>query len=263
MTRQDIAMITNSIGDLELAEEVENALLAYLEEKEMKEKLNKEVQSAMFNLLYSFPGSKLLTDRNPVEFLAHESSNTYFILGDCETKEDVDCKVLEWLSRAAYKTEPYYSDASNRRFHTKMLDGINKYLGTNFTEKDIEIVYTLLGNACDHQKTLEFVRGGFDMSVMKKWKMDLVSSLLQDRIADLERMKFDERYDVLNILCHDVCKKMGSNILSAEFVEAVNDYLETKISGWGFITLPADVQFESQAWEKYKMHDKECEEPER
>ena len=46
-----------------------------------------------------------------------------------------------------------------------MLVGINKYLGTNFTKEDIEIIYTYLGNACHHEKTLEFVRSGFNMDI--------------------------------------------------------------------------------------------------
>ena len=124
---------------------------------------NNEVMVAAMKLQSCFRGSTFLIDREPIEFLADEKSNTYFILGNCETKEDVDCKVIERLSRAAYKTEPYYSDVSNRKFHAKMLDGINKYLGTNFTKEDIEIIYTNLGNACNHEKTLEFVRSGFDM----------------------------------------------------------------------------------------------------
>lgn len=127
---------------------------------------NNEVMVSAMKLQSCFRGSTFLVDREPIEFLADEKSNTYFILGDCETKEDVDCKVIERLSRAAYKTEPYYSDVSNRKFHARMMDGINKYLGTNFTKEDIEIIYTYLGNACNHEKTLEFVRSGFDMDVL-------------------------------------------------------------------------------------------------
>lgn len=34
-------------------------------------------------------------------------------LVDCETELDVKCKVLEWFSRGAYKTEPFHFDAEN------------------------------------------------------------------------------------------------------------------------------------------------------
>lgn len=130
--------------------------------------LSKEVLMAAMNLHCSFVGSRFLTDREPAEFLADEASNTYFVFGDCETKEDVDCKVLEFLSRAAFKTEPFGSPASNENFHRKMLAGINAYLGTDFSEEDMETVYMHLGNGCDHEKTVEFVRSGFDMGVFEE-----------------------------------------------------------------------------------------------
>lgn len=95
--------------------------------------------------------------------------------------------------------------------------------------------------------------------ILLRRKMDIVQPMLWDQTNTLAMMNFDERYDALNTLCHDVCKKLGEDILSAEFVEAVNDYLESMISNWSFVTLPADVQFESQAWEKMQeIHDKEA-----
>ena len=48
-----------------------------------------------------------------------------------------------------------------------MLSGINQFLGTDFTEKDMEQIYTYLGNRCNHAKTLKFITSGYDMSVLK------------------------------------------------------------------------------------------------
>ena len=90
------------------------------------------------------------------EFIAHKISNTYFILHGCD-ETDVKCKVLEWLSRAAFKTAPYRNNKTNESFHAMMLEGINNFLGTSFTEKDMEIIYTHLGNAVDHDATERFV----------------------------------------------------------------------------------------------------------
>lgn len=100
------------------------------------------------------------------EFIAHRYSNTYFIFSNCESEEDVNCKVLEWLSRSAHKGIPYSQEWRNKKFRKFMLDGINMFLHTDFTFDDMEIIYTYLGNACDHNKTLEFVRSGYDMSVL-------------------------------------------------------------------------------------------------
>lgn len=90
------------------------------------------------------------------EFVAHRTGE-YFMLRNCETELDIKCKVLEWFSRAAFKTEPYRSKAKNDEFNAFMLNGINQFLGTRFTEDDMEYIYTYLGNAIKHDKTVEFI----------------------------------------------------------------------------------------------------------
>ena len=115
-------------------------------------------------LMAAFPKSFINTD---LEFIAHKEANEYFRLEDCENEFDVKCKVLEWLSRGAYKTCPFYSNVKNERFHKFMLKGINDFLGTDFTESDIEEIYTYLGNRCNHKKTVRFIESNYDMSVLK------------------------------------------------------------------------------------------------
>lgn len=112
-------------------------------------------------LLRSFEGS-FFNERN--EFIAHKSSNTYFIFANCQNEEEVKCKVLEWFSRAASKGMPYSEEWRNKKFRAFMLDGINIFLRTDFSFRDMDVIYTHLGNACNHQKTLDFVRSGYDMT---------------------------------------------------------------------------------------------------
>lgn len=102
------------------------------------------------------------------EFIAHKYSNTYFIFGSCKSEEEVNCKVLEWFSRPAYKGSPYASEWRNKKFRKFMLDGINQFLHTSFNEYDIDLIYTYLGNAINHSKTIEFVRSNYDMSIIRK-----------------------------------------------------------------------------------------------
>jgi hypothetical protein len=102
------------------------------------------------------------------EFIAHRKANEYFILSSCETELDIKCKVLEWFSRSAYKTCPFASDRKNKEFHKFMLSGINKFLETEFTVSDIDIIYTYLGNACHHSLTIEFIESGYDLSVLER-----------------------------------------------------------------------------------------------
>lgn len=118
-------------------------------------------------LVHSFPRSFI---NGYLEFIAHREANEYFRLEDCECEFDVKCKVLEWLSRGAYKTEPFVSYKKNSDFHEFMLNGINKYLGTNFSHDDMEIIYTYLGNRCNHSLTEKFIESGYDMSVLKGGK---------------------------------------------------------------------------------------------
>ena len=105
------------------------------------------------------------------EFIAHAKANQYFNLANCETELDVKCKVLEWFSRGAYKSEPFDSDRQNQKLHEFMLSGINKFLGTQFTEDDMETIYTYLGNCCNHSLTVEFVNSGYDMAVIAERRM--------------------------------------------------------------------------------------------
>lgn len=116
-------------------------------------------------LMNCFPNS-IINQRG--EFIAHIKSNSYFDLKDCKTEFDIKCKVLEWFSRPAHKTEPYGNKQRNDEFHRFMLDGINEFLGTDFTENDMELIYTYLGNACDHEKTIRFIEGGYDMGILKE-----------------------------------------------------------------------------------------------
>lgn len=118
-------------------------------------------------LMACWPGSYIY--RNG-EFIAHQRSNTYLIFENCETLEDVRCKVLEWFSRAAHKTAPYYTEKSNEKYHQFMLDGINKFLGTAFSFEDMDLIYTYLGNAIHHSLTVEFVRSGYNMEVLREYE---------------------------------------------------------------------------------------------
>lgn len=122
----------------------------------------KEVVEA---LLKAFPGSFINHNK---EFIAHEKSNTYFILKDCEYPEDVECKILEWLSRSAYKGMPYNQEWRNERFRKLILRGINEFLETDFSTKEIEKIYTYLGNAVNHEKTIQFIHSNYDFSVLEK-----------------------------------------------------------------------------------------------
>lgn len=118
----------------------------------------------IIRLMHCFPRSFINENG---EFIAHEETNQYFILRDCKTELDVKCKVIEWFSRAACKTWPFDSARRNKQFQRFMLNGVNEFLGTQFTAEEMEQIYTYLGNACNHEKTVRFVESGYDMNILE------------------------------------------------------------------------------------------------
>lgn len=115
-------------------------------------------------LLQAFPNSMI---NSSFEFIADIKTNQYFRLEDCKKPLDIDCKVLEWLSRAAFKTAPYRNEWRNKKFHEYMLCCINDFLDTEFSKEDIELIYTKLGNGCNRPLCEKFVMSGYDMEVLK------------------------------------------------------------------------------------------------
>lgn len=119
----------------------------------------------MHKLFIAFPKGNI--NRN-MEFVADPNPkvNSYLYVGGNESELEVTARVLESLSREAYKSQHYVSEKSNDRVHKYHLDGINKFCGTEFTEEDIEEIYTYLGGRINHKKTLDFVRSGYDFRVL-------------------------------------------------------------------------------------------------
>lgn len=95
------------------------------------------------------------------ELIIHPKRNSYFRLDGVENERELEAKILEWLSREAAKSIYPWS----RLYH---LNGINSFLGTDFTQEEMNEIYTYLGNACNHEKTLRFIDSRFDLSILPK-----------------------------------------------------------------------------------------------
>ena len=67
-----------------------------------------------------------------------------------------------------------------------MLNGINKFLGTDFTEGDISIIYQKLGNRVNHNLTVEFVNSGYDLRILEKGEATM-KELTRERAIQLHR----------------------------------------------------------------------------
>ena len=138
-------------------------------------------QKVLSDLFRAFPDA--IINRN-LEFVANPNRrvNSYFRLEDCETWEDVTAKVLEWLSREAYKSQHYHVEWRNKEVHEYHLLGINAFCKTNFSHDDIRIIYTKLGNRVNHKLTLDFIRSGYDISLLVR-----EMSVLERRTATIAR----------------------------------------------------------------------------
>lgn len=118
-------------------------------------------------LMECFPGS-IINDRGTFVAYTKAPHQTYIILSGSENEMDIKCRVLEWLSRSACKSLHYDSERHNRKYWTFMREGINKYLGTNFSHDDMMEIYTYLGNAINHAKTIRFIESGYDLSILEE-----------------------------------------------------------------------------------------------
>ena len=109
-------------------------------------------------LAVAFP---LLFVNRQNELIIHPKRNNYFRLDGVESERDLQVKILEWLSREAAKSVYAWSQ-------TYHLDGINSFLGTDFTQEERYEIYSYLGNGVNHEKTLRFIESGYDLSILPK-----------------------------------------------------------------------------------------------
>lgn len=109
-----------------------------------------------------FPGSFI---NSLGEFIAVPKSNAYFNIESCETSDDIKCKVIEYVSRSACKSTPYWRDCLNEQLHNNTLKAMNEYLGTSFTKEDMSDIYAVLGNGIRHDLTKEFIKN-YDLNII-------------------------------------------------------------------------------------------------
>ena len=104
------------------------------------------------------------------ELILVPRTNLYFLLNDVKTDFDVKCKLLEWCSRDACKSMPYYQQWRNDKYNNEVLEHINNILETSFTHEHMELIYTRLGNRINHSLTIKFIDSDYDISVLEDSK---------------------------------------------------------------------------------------------
>ena len=155
------------------------------------------VEKMVSHLQQCFPDGRLDYFNN---FIAHRGANRHYgaaccRLGDCETEEDVIVAALETLTVDCCKSKPFETTDANDRFHKYMLKGMNKLLGKAFTEKQYLAIYSIIGNGVNHQLTVDFVRSGYDLKILRDSRTERFISM-DTLLADLNKLEYRARsYD--------------------------------------------------------------------
>lgn len=123
------------------------------------------INDTIIKLLKSFPNSFI---NHNVEFIAHYEANEYFGLLSCENELEIKCKVLECLSRSTFKAHPFKSNKKNKEFNEFMLNGINRFLETNFNQGEMEIIYQELGNGVNRMLTIGFIKTNYNLNIFRR-----------------------------------------------------------------------------------------------
>lgn len=98
--------------------------------------------------------------------------NSYFRLDNVSNELELKCKVLEYLSRPAFKGftyvgQPFRDRENGEEIYKYHLQGINQFLGTHFTTDDIETIYAELGNGINRELCIEFIEKGYDINILE------------------------------------------------------------------------------------------------
>lgn len=84
------------------------------------------------------------------ELILVPRSNTYVSISRCCTPDEFKAAIIENCSRLASK-------GYSKPLRKEHLEGINKLLDTNFTQEDMEYIYTYLGNGIRRELCMKFV----------------------------------------------------------------------------------------------------------
>ena len=99
------------------------------------------------------------------EMIIYQRQNTYFRLDNVNNERELECKVLEYCSREASKG---YSPTSVK-YHFK---GICDFFKRKFTQEEMDLIYTKLGNGIRRKLCIKYIESNFDLEVLKKYEKD-------------------------------------------------------------------------------------------
>ena len=112
------------------------------------------------------------------EMIVDQDANSYFSMDGVHNEIDLGVKILSGLSRDAYKSEPFESMVKNAAFQFRIKAGINLYFGKTFTDDELEIIYTYLGNGINNALARRFITEG---NLDTDWLLEEVRKIKEAR----------------------------------------------------------------------------------
>lgn len=192
-----------------------------IECKNLSSHFNEDTLKTIESLLSSFPRSLITYDYK----IMIDSLNV-FKFNDCQFPNDVKCKVLEYLSRwfSRITGQPFRDEETNEKYRVHILQGINNFLGTNFSEDEMRKIYNCLGYNCNHQKTLDFINSNYNMETLQ-YNKKKIKDIKEGEIfiyADYEWIKLKSGLSITS----NIVDNMFFDSLTSEFLDSdINFYL--------------------------------------
>ena len=125
--------------------------------------MNEEILNELKNLLGLFPRSYI---NQNLEVILITKTNTYFNLEGVGSRRDIIAKLLMWCTRTIAKGQPFRNKKRNDMYREVTKRALNYYLGTLFSDEDINLIYQRLGNGINQDLTYSFIDSDFDMEVL-------------------------------------------------------------------------------------------------
>ncbi|WP_449453281.1 hypothetical protein [Streptococcus suis] len=125
--------------------------------------MDKDLVSELKILMGYFPKSYI---NHNFELILIPKTNVYFSVEGVQSRRDIIAKLLMWCTRTIAKGQLYKSKKRNELYKHVVKSALNGYLGTMFSDEDVDLIYQKLGNGINPELTYRFIDSGFDFEVL-------------------------------------------------------------------------------------------------
>ena len=133
----------------------------------MEKFYSEEVRQSVAEFSELFPKS-FINDCG--ELILVPKTNLYFKASNIGSIKELRCKIVEWCSRDACKSTPFYHTKRNKEYQEFVRDRINEFLGIDFSEGEWLLVYTYLGNNINRPLCEKFVESDYDLKIIQEYE---------------------------------------------------------------------------------------------